>query len=326
MTILVTGANGFIGSHVVRSLLKRDYQVRVFVRPDANMRNLDGLNVEVVHGDLLRAGTVVDAAAGCKAVIHTAGLVNTHPFNGWRNWEINFLGAANVFTAAQLAGVDKVIYTASIFTLGVGADGQPVNETVADNLGHLKFSYIAARRAAQGKAEKMLAAGLPIVFVYPTYCIGPNVHDWRASPQRQIMAFVRGQMPFCPSGGMNLVDVRDAAEAHVLALERGEVGSKYLAGGQDVTFRDLFTRLSKVTKRRMLMLPVPRLAMLLGGWLMQWFSRSPLMDYSTAALTRYCWYYDSSLARHDLGYSPRPLDETLCDLVAWLRENRYIRA
>jgi len=325
MTILVTGANGFIGSHIVRSLLKRDYQVRVLVRPDADMRNLDGLHVEVVQGDLLKASSVIDAAAGCKAVIHTAGWINTHPFDGWRVWEINFVGATNVFTAAHLACVEKVIYTASIFTLGVGGDGRPASESVTDNLGSLKFPYVAARRAAQAKAEKLLTAGLPIVFIYPTYCVGPRVHDFRASPQRQIMAFLRGRMPFYTSGGLNLVDVRDAAEAHVLALERGEIGNKYLIAGQDVTFRELFQRLDKAAGRRTILLPVPRAAMLAGGWIMQWFSRAPIMDYNTARLLRYRWYYDASQAKRDLGYCPRPLDETLCDTVAWLRENHYIR-
>jgi dihydroflavonol-4-reductase len=324
MMILVTGANGFIGSHIVRSLLKRDYQVRVLARPDADMRNLNGLNVEIAQGDLLKASSVVDAAAGCEAVIHTAGWVNTHPFNNWRVWEINFVGAANVFTAAQMARVEKLIYTASIFTLGVGDDGQPAHESATDNLDHLNIAYVAARRAAQAKAEKLLAGGLPIVFVYPTYCIGPSVHDFRASPQRQIMAFLRGQAPFYTSGGLNLVDVRDAAEAHVLALERGEVGSKYVIAGQDITFRDLFRRLGQAAGRRTLMLPVPQGAMLAGGWLMQWFSRTPLLDANTARLMRYRWYYDSSQAQRELGYTPRPLDETLRDTIAWLRENHYL--
>lgn len=325
MTILVTGANGFIGANVVRSLLKRDYAVRVFVRSNANMRNLDGLNVEIVHGDLLKPASIIDAAAGCKAIVHSAGWIDTHPLNGWRNWEINFIGATNVFTAGQLAGVEKIIYTASIFALGVGAHGQPANEAVADNLGHLKFPYVVARRAAQAKANKLVSGGVPIVFVYPTYCIGPGVHDFSASPQRQIMAFLRGHMPFYASGGMNLVDVRDAAEVHVLALERGEVGGKYLAGGHDVQFRDLFKQLAQAAGRRAFMLPVPQVALLASGWMLQWLSRSPLMDAGTAQLMRYRWFYDSSQAKQELGYAPRPLDETLRDLVAWLRDNRYIR-
>jgi dihydroflavonol-4-reductase len=325
MTILVTGANGFIGSHVVRSLLKRDYQVRIFVRPDANMRNLDGLNVEIAHGDLLKPASVIDAAAGCKAVIHAAGRIDTHPLNSWRNWEINFIGAMNVFTAGQLAGVEKIIYTASIFALGVGVDGQPADENVADNLGHLHFPYIAARRAAQAKADKLVSVGVPIVFVYPTYCIGPGVHDFRASPQRQIMAFLRGRMPFYSNGGMNLVDVRDAAEAHVLALERGEIGEKYLVGGQDVSLRDLLRRLAQAAGRSAFMLPVPQVALRAGGWVMQWFSRSPLMDANTAQLMSYRWFYDSGRAKNVLGYNSRPLDETLRDLVAWLRESRIIK-
>jgi dihydroflavonol-4-reductase len=325
MTILVTGANGLIGSHVVRSLLKRDYSVRAFVREGADLRNLDGLNVELVRGDLLKAGSIVDAATGCKAIFHTAGWISTSPYERWRVWEVNFVGAANVLSAAQLVGVEKVIYTASIFTLGVGVNGQPVAEDVEDNLRRLKFTYLAARRAAQAKAEKFAATGMPIVYVYPTYCLGPGLHNVNAPPQRQIIACLRGGLPFCPSGGLNIVDARDVGEAHVLALENGGIGQRYLVGGENVTVRELFARLGKAANRRLLILPVPSGAIRVGGWLMQWFSRAPLMDATTARLLHYHWYYDSSKAMNELGYSPRPLDETLRDTVAWLRENRYIR-
>ena len=325
MTILVTGANGLIGSHIVRSLLKRDYAVRALVREGADLRNLDGLNVELVRGDLLKAGSIVDAATGCKAIIHTAGLIGTGPYNRWRVWEVNFVGATNVLTAAHVTGVEKVIYTASIFTLGVSVNGQAVAEDVEDNLRRLKFTYIAARRAAQAKAEKFAAAGMPIVYVYPTYCLGPGLHNVNTPPQRQIIACLRGGLPFCPSGGLNIVDARDVGEAHVLALENGGVGQRYLVGGENVTFRELFARLGKAANRWMPILPVPNGAVRAGGWLMQWFSRTPLMDATTARLMHYRWYYDSSKAMNELGYAPRPLDETLRDTVAWLRENRYIR-
>jgi dihydroflavonol-4-reductase len=325
MTILVTGANGFIGSHIVRSLLKRDYAVRAFVRDDADLRNLNGLNVELVRGDLLKPGSLIDAVEGCRAVFHAAGLTSTHPHDRWRVWEVNFLGTSNLLTIAQRADVEKVIYTASIFTLGVGQDGQPVGENVRDNLDDLRIPYVVARRAAQAKVIKFLDDGMPIVLVYPTYCVGPGVHDMQAPPQRQIIAFLRGRMPGCPSGGMNLVDVRDVAEAHVLALEHGGIGQKYLVGGENVTFRELFRRLGKVAKRWPPLLPMPNALAFAGGWTIQWFSRAPLMDASTARLMRYRWYYDSSKAVRELGYAPRPLDETLCDTVAWLRGNRYIK-
>ncbi len=327
MTILVTGANGFIGSHAVYTLLKRGYIVRAFVRdaPGADLHSLDGLDVEVVRGDLLKPASVVDAVAGCKAVIHTAGLINTHPLSGWTVWEINLVGTTNVLTAAQMAGVEKFVHTASIFSLGVGTQGQPVGENVQDNLDALRIPYIVARRAADAKAVRLLATGMPIVFVYPTYCLGPGVHNMRAAPQRQIVAFLRGRMPFYSSGGLNVVDVRDVAEALVLALEHGGVGSKYLAGGENVTSRELFERVGKVANRRPPALPVPNALAQVGGWAMQWFSRAPLMDAATARLMRFHWYYDSAKARQELGYAPRPLDETLRDTVAWLQENRYIR-
>ncbi len=324
MSILVTGANGFIGSHIVRSLLRRGYPVRAFVRKDADTRSLSWLNIEIVRGDLLKASTVMDAAAGCRAIIHAAGWINTHPYNSWRVWEVNFIGAANVLTAAHKAGVEKIIYTASVFTLGVRSDGQPADESVADNLNHLKSPYICARRAAEAKAAKMLDSGLPLVFMYPTYCIGPGIHNLSALPYRQIIAFLRGWMPFYSSGGLNLADVRDVAEAHVLALEHGGIGQKYLVGGENITFHDLLAGLAKAANVHLFALPVPNAATLASGWLMQWLSRKPLIDAATARLMRHRWYYDSTKAMNELAYSPRPLDETLRDTVDWLRENHYI--
>jgi len=325
MTILVTGANGFIGSHVVYTLLKRGHIVRALVREQADLRSLESLDVELVRGDLLTPATVLDAAAGCRAVIHTAGLASTSPFNTWRVWETNLVGTANVLTAASTAGVEKFIHTASIFSLGVGAQDQPVNENVRDNLSCVRIPYVVARRAADAKAEKLLAGGMPIVLVYPTYCIGPGLYDLRASPYRQIVAFLRGRMPFYSPGGLNVVDVRDVAEALVFALEHGGVGSKYLVGGENVSFRELFERLGRVANRRPPVLSVPNGALVAGGWVMQWFSSAPLLDVATARLMRYKWYYDSSKARRELGYIPRPLDDTLRDMVAWLREQHYIR-
>lgn len=325
MTILVTSANGFIGSHVVYTLLKRGHIVRALVREQADLRSLEGLDVELVRGDLLKPATLLDAASGCRAVIHAAGRANTSPFNSWRVWETNLVGTANVLTAASMAGVEKFIHTASIFSLGVGAQGQPVGENVQDNLGRLRIPYVVARRAADAKAEKLLAAGMPIVFVYPTYCIGPGLYDLCASPHRQIVAFLRGRMPFYSSGGLNIVDVRDVAEALVFALEHGGVGSKYLVGGENVSFRELFERLGRVANRRPPVLSVPNVALLASGWVMQWFSSAPLLDAATARLMCYQWYYDSSKAKRELGYTPRPLDDTLRDMVTWLQEQRYIR-
>jgi len=127
------------------------------------------------------------------------------------------------------------------------------------------------------------------------------------------------------SGRVNVVDVRDAAEAHVLAFERGRVGDKYLAGGENITIGELFARLGAVAGRRALFLPLPHAIAFTGGWVTQWFSRAPLLNPAVARLMRYCWYYDSSKAMRELGYAPRPLDETLRDTVVWLRENRHIK-
>ncbi len=316
MTILVTGANDLIGSYIVRGLVQRGRSVRAFVpnAPDTDLRNLDGLDVELVRADLLDDRAVMDAAEGCQAIIHTARLASIHPRDRWRVWEVNFIGTANVLAAAHYAGVERVVYTGSVFAL-----------QSSPGLDKIDVAYVAARRAARAKADEYLSLGLPIAFVYPTCCLGPGVDSPSAPPQRQLVAFLRGRMPFYPDGSLNVVDARDAAEAHILALDCGRPGGHYIAGGHNVTFRDFLERLALAAGYRRAKLRVPGAALVAGGWLNQWISRSPVVDAGTARLARYIGPFEADQATHELGYVPRPLDDTLHDTVAWLRLKGMIR-
>ncbi len=313
MKILVTAADGFIGSHIVHSLAARGDQVRALVRnAPAGSSVAGGPNIELMQGDLLELRSVVDAAAGCEAIIHTAEVEGPLPQSRWRVWETQLLATTNILSAAHHAGVTRFVYTGSI--LALDSDDPPPTRS----------PYIQALRVLHAKADKSAKAGLPIVFVYPTYCLGPGVGELRASPPKPVVAFLRGRMPFYPTGRINVVDVRDAAGAHLLALERACPGGRLVAGGPDIAARDLLIGLRRAAGGWSPALPVPRSALPRGGWLAQGLPGFPLTHPEAAGLANSALYRDSLKAAAQLGFNSRPLEETVRDTGAWLRENHVI--
>jgi dihydroflavonol-4-reductase len=322
--VLITGANGFIGSWIVRALVDRGHPARAFVLPNADLRNLEDCRgrIEIVTGDILDLDSLHRAMEGCRAVIHTAGSILTHPRDGERAWQMHYAGAVNVFDAARAANLERIVHTASIFTLGAGWKDQPADEAHAKPFAPRNFRYYDAKVAAQKLAEERCAAGLPIVFVYPTFCFGPG--DIHLSSSGQLVDYLRGRLPGVTDTGINVVDVRDAALGHVLALERGRIGEKYLLAGADVTFRDLFARAGEIAGRTLRVRVFPRWLMLPTGWVIEKVIRQPPLDFATAQVAQEFWYYRSDKAARELGLAVRPLDATLRDAVAWFRTQGMI--
>lgn len=318
---LVTGANGFIGSWIVRGLVERGRRVRAFVRPRADLRNLiDYCNrIEIAAGDILAPATIARALIDCNAVIHTAGSILTHPRDGERAWQMHYTGAVNLFDAARNAGIERIVYTASIFSLGAGWLNQPADETRAQAFTPRNFRYCDAKIAAQAYAEKI---DVPIIFVYPTFCFGPG--DLHLSSQRQLVDYWRGRLPGVTDAGINIIDVRDAALGHILALERGCIGEKYLLAGTNIDFPNLFRRAGEIAGRKHRLPVFPRWSMLPAGWLMEKIMRHPPIDFATAQVAQEFWYYTGTKAARELGLTTRPLDETLRDALAWFRAQKVI--
>lgn len=313
---LVTGANGFIGSWIVRGLVERGYRVRAFVRANADLRNLADVraHIELVIGDLLAPETLARAVEGCRALIHTAGSILTHPRDAGRVWAMHYTGTVNAFNVACDAGIERIVYTASILTLGTGWRDRPADETHAKPFTSRHFRYCDAKYAAQAFAEKI---GAPIIFVYPTYCFGPG--DLHLSSQHQLVDYWRGRLPAITDTGINVIDVRDAARGHILALERGHIGEKYLLAGTNVDFLTLFRRAGEIAGRPRRLLVMPHCWMLPAGWLMEKLMRHPPIDFATAQIAQEFWYYDDTKAARELGLITRPLDETLRDALEWFR-------
>lgn len=313
---LVIGANGFIGSWIVRGLVERGYRVRAFVRANADLRNLADVcpPIEIVRGDLLEPDTLARAMEGCCALIHTAGSILTHPRDAERVWAMHYTGTVNAFNAARDAGIERIVYTASILTLGVGWQHRLADETHAKPFTPRHFRYCNAKYAAQAYAEKI---GAPIIFVYPTYCFGPG--DLHLSSQHQLVDYWRGRLPAITDTGINVIDVRDAALGHILALEHGRIGEKYLLAGTNIDFPTLFRRAGEIAGHARRLLVIPHRWMLPAGWLMEKLMCHPPIDFATAQIAQEFWYYDGTKAARELGLVTRPLDETLRDAIVWFR-------
>jgi len=318
MSTLVTGATGFIGSHVTRQLLGRGESVRVLVRSPERLadvgvdRDADGLQVMV--GDLLDPGTIEPALRGISRIHHIAGSISLREADRRRMRDVNTLATRNLLDAAGAARVDRILYLASIFALGGGA-GQIVDEDAQWLLADLDVPYVQAKREAELMVRQRARDGMPIVFAYPCFCYGPG--DVYESSSDLLTGFLRGSLPGYVNGGQNAMDVRDAAAGLILAMDHGRDGERYLLGGENLSARQLFGLLTYITGRagpRMRLAPsVARAAAAAAERVLG----DPPLTRQMAAMVSRDWYYDDGRARRELGYSSRPLEQTMRDAVDW---------
>ena len=319
MTALLTGATGFLGSWIARALNPSPGELRVLVRPTSDLSVLDDLPVEVVVGDLLDRGSLARALEGIERVYHVAGLISFKSSDTGSVRRVNFEGAVNLFDVALQAGVQRLVYTASIFALGCTEEpSRLADEEVDYNLADLlDIAYLRAKRDAELAAQDALAQGLPLIRLYPGLCLGPG--DRKRSSSGAIDAWLRGQLPaIITGGGICLMDVRDAALAHLAAMECGQVGRRYLATGHNVTLPGLFSHLAHITGQRPPLLHLPPLLGVPLARVAERLGLFPALDSDQARLMSRLWWYDTACARDELGITFRPLVETLQDTVAWL--------
>lgn len=325
MRVLLTGASGFIGSHLLEQLIERGDDVRVLLLKGSNLKNIEKFKppaADWFYGDLLDPESITKALKGCDRVYHLAGLVSTRPRDKKKIWDINYTAAINLFSACEKTKIKKIVYLASIFALGGGTRESPANEEMEYNLGDMKIPYFMAKRRAEVESYEFLRRGLPIVYVYPTFCVGPG--DIFLSSGAAIVNFLKGRLPAYVKGGINVIDVRDAANALILGMEKGKVGRKYLAGDHDLEFGEYLRILGEVCGRRPPRLIIPVSVSKIAGLVMERLFKEPPVDYASALIAGCYWYYDSSRARSELGLKGRPIRETFRDAVNWFRENGYV--
>jgi dihydroflavonol-4-reductase len=327
-TALVTGATGFLGSAVAHALVAAGHTVRVLSRPSSDTRNLQGLDAEIVHGDLSQPETLPPALIGCTALFHVAADYRLWVRDPDAMYRANVAGSAALMRAAAAAGVSRAVYTSSVAVLGIDKSGKPADEdtpvTVADMVGHYKRSKFLAEEAVTKVARE---TGLDVVTVNPSTPIGPR--DIKPTPTgRTIVMAATGKMPAYVDTGLNLVHVDDCAAGHLLAFAKGTPGERYILGGEDYSLEKMQREIALMSgqKPATVSLPVAPLYPLavVMELLARFTGKEPMLIRDTLRMARKRMYFSSAKAQRDLGYRTRPAIEGLRDAVAWFREAGYL--
>ena len=323
---LVTGGTGFIGAHVVRALLARGRRVRCLVRGKSRRDNLEGLDVELVVGDVTEPGTLAPALRGVATVFHCAADYRLWARDPEELRRVNVGGTQNVLEAAARAGVRRVVHTSSVGALGSSSNGSPADERTPVERDELIGAYKRTKYDAERVAESWTARGLPVVIVNPSAPVGER--DIKPTPTgRLIVDFLNGRLPAYVDTGLNLVDVHDVAEGHLLAADRGRAGERYILGHRNMTLLEILQTLAGIAGR-----PAPRLR--LPHWVpltlaavdtlvSKLLGREPRVSLESVRLSRHKMFFDAGKAVRELGLPQTPVEEPLRRAVAWYRENGY---
>jgi dihydroflavonol-4-reductase len=330
MTALVTGATGFVGSAVARRLIAGGHRVRLLVRPQSDRRNLAGLDVELALGDLTDPGSLAAALEGCTTLFHVAADYRLWAPDPRPLYAANVDGTRALMQAALAAGIERIVYTSSVATLGLNADGSPADEdtpvTLDDMIGPYKRSKFLAEEVVRGMVAEHR---LPAVIVNPSTPVGPR--DVKPTPTgRMVRDAAAGRMPAYVDTGLNLVHVDDVAEGHVLAFERGQPGRRYILGGHDLSLRQILEAIAALTGRRAPRIRLPHALILPIAYVAESLARAfgtgePPVTIDRARMARKRMYFKSTRAERELGYRFRPAEQALAEAIAWFREAGYLR-
>lgn len=326
MTTLVTGASGFLGSHVARQLVARGEDVRVLMRPSSTNRAIADLSLEYVTGDLRDPASVARAMQGVKRVFHVAADYRFWAKRKQDIYDSNVGGTKNLLEAARRAGIEQFIYTSTVATVAVDRPQLPNESTDAkleEMIGHYKRSKWMAEKEALSAAK----AGLPVVVVMPTTPVGP--WDWKPTPTgKTIVDFLNGKMPGYVETGLNFVGVEECAAGHLLVAEKGKIGERYLLGGENLTLKQFLDALSKITGLAAPRLKFPHGLALGVAYASTIFSRllwrEPAIPIETVRVARHNMFVDCSRAQRELGFKAGPVSAALERAVRWYEANDYI--
>lgn len=327
MKCFLTGATGFLGSHVARQLLSRGAQLRLLVRRTSRMDNIADLPAERVVGDLRDLESLKKGMSGCEFVFHVAADYRLWTRNAQELYDSNVEGTRNVLAASRDSGVRRVIYTSSVATMGFGNNGRLTDEktpvTLSNMIGDYKRSKFMAEQLAIGAAR----SGQNVVVVNPTTPIGER--DIKPTPTGRIVVdFLRRKFPAYVETGLNLVDVADCAQGHLLAMEKAVPGERYILGSENLTLKQILDKLAAITG-----LPSPKIKLpyavayatgvvdtLVSGTIMK---REPRVTLDSVRMGRKKMFITSAKAERELGWNPGPVDGALRRAVEWFQANGY---
>ena len=326
--VFLTGASGFVGSAVLDALLDAGFAVRALVRPHSYRDHLNRTGVEVIEGDLGDRTAIENGMSACRYAFHVAADYRLWAPRAAEIFETNVAGTRRVMEEALSTGIERVVYTSSVATLALPADGEPGDETKSaseeTSVGAYKRSKIAAERIVR---QMVANEGLPAVIVNPSTPIGPG--DRRPTPTgRIIVAAARGQMPVFVETGLNFVDVRDVAVGHLLALRHGRIGERYILGGENVLFSRLLRDIAMLLHTRPPLFRIPWYAALPFAYGAEAVAartgKEPLATVSGAYMARRRMFFSSTKAEAELGYVARPYLAALRDALHWFYKNKFI--
>ena len=328
---LLTGATGFIGSAVLLKLIDAGHDIRVLVRSQSNRQNLAGLNLEIVTADLRDRRSLKKVVQDCSILYHVAADYRLWVPRPQCMYETNVNGTVNLLRAAAEAGVRRIVYTSSVAVLGLHRDGTSADENTPSSLNDMIGHYKRSKYLAEAEVRRMVREeGLPAVIVNPSTPVGPR--DIKPTPTgRMIVDAATGRMPAYVETGLNMVHVDDVAEGHLLAMERGVIGERYILGGFNMTLKQILLELEDLTGHPApairlspyVVLPIAYIAELLA---IITGRGEPLVTSTGVLLARKRMFFSCQKAIQNLGYHPRAVKEGLRDAIRWFRQHDYIKS
>jgi dihydroflavonol-4-reductase len=327
MLAFVTGATGFLGSHVARVLAEQGAALRLLVRPSSDLRNLQGLNAETASGDLRDPESLETAMAGCDTVFHVAADYRLWVRDPEQMYQSNVEGTRAILAAARKNGVRSVVCTSSVATIGFTANGHPADEdspvSLADMIGHYKRSKFMAEQLALEAGR----SGMRVVVVNPTTPVGEQ--DVKPTPTGRIVVdFMKRKFPAYVETGLNLVDATECARGHVAALEKGKSGERYILGGQNLTLKQILDHLASITGLPSPKVKLPYIFAFAAGVVDETITgrilnREPRATIDTVRMGRKKMFASSAKAERELGWKIAPVNGALRRAVEWFRANGY---
>jgi dihydroflavonol-4-reductase len=326
MKALVTGATGFVGGAVVRALLKTGVEVRVLARRDSDFSNLQQFKIDGAYGDLRDKESLRKALAGCQQLYHVAAHYALWARNPAIFYDVNVTGTKNLLEAARDVGTERIVYCSTIGAIGLPPGGGLGTEETPVSLEQMAGHYKRSKYLAEQEVLKLAKQGLPVVIVNPSAPVGEG--DVKPTPTGQVIVdFMKGRMPAYIETGMNIVDVDDVAAGHLLAMQKGRIGQRYILGTKNLMLREVFEILSQLTGMKAPSVKLPRELVLPLAYLNLAFSWvtgiPPRIPLEGVKMAKYKMHYDCSKAIRELGIPQTPPEVALEKAVRWFRDHGY---